>query len=51
MVGDIKSNKIIISNPCHYNMGHDLVLIANYQVREHAKTDGKTSNNNWQYFL
>lgn len=25
------------------NKGHDLVLIANYLVREHVKTDGKTS--------
>ena len=25
--------------------GHDLVLIADYQVREHAETDGETSNN------
>lgn len=32
-------------------MGHYLVLIANYLVREHAETDGETSNNNWQYFL
>lgn len=28
-----------------YNKGHNLALIANYLVREHAKTDGKTSNN------
>lgn len=26
-------------------LGHDLVLIADYQVREHAETDGETSNN------
>lgn len=25
------------------NKGHFLVLITNYLVREHAKTDGKTS--------
>nr|DAM56238.1 MAG TPA: hypothetical protein [Caudoviricetes sp.] len=35
--------KISIGNFFHYNTGHDLVLIANYLVREHVKTDGKTS--------
>lgn len=28
-----------------FTKGHNLALIANYLVREHAKTDGKTSNN------
>nr|DAU28321.1 MAG TPA: hypothetical protein [Crassvirales sp.] len=39
----IQQKKISINNFFHYNMGHDLVLIANYLVREHVKTDGKTS--------
>lgn len=43
MEEDVIYSKISIDNFFHYNMGHDLVLIADYLVREHAKTDGKTS--------
>lgn len=32
-------------------MGHDLVLITDYLIKEHVKTDGKTSNLNWQHLL
>lgn len=37
------SNSGIGSNPIVFLfMGHDLVLIINYLVREHAETDGET---------
>ena len=46
MAGDIKSNKINNQQtPAIITWGY-VVLIGGYLVREHAKTDGKTSNNN-----